>query len=34
MEAFFDDAVPRESERWSRRPDCPVCSHLPASAAA
>ncbi|MEU6387918.1 ThiF family adenylyltransferase [Streptomyces sp. NPDC046939] len=34
MEAYFDDAVPRESERWSRRPDCPVCSHLPASAAA
>lgn len=34
MEAFFDDAVPRESERWSRRPDCPVCSHLPAAAAA
>ncbi|MEV5066307.1 ThiF family adenylyltransferase [Streptomyces sp. NPDC053794] len=34
MEAYFDDVVPRESERWSRRDDCPVCAHLPARSAA
>ncbi|MGP9022595.1 HesA/MoeB/ThiF family protein [Streptomyces sp. BR1] len=33
MEAYFDDAVPRESERWSRRPDCPVCAHVPTAPA-
>ncbi|MFE3185452.1 HesA/MoeB/ThiF family protein [Streptomyces violascens] len=26
LEVYFDDGVPREAERWSRRPDCPVCA--------
>ncbi|MGW2863853.1 HesA/MoeB/ThiF family protein [Streptomyces sp. NPDC001205] len=34
LEVFFDDGMPRESERWSRRPDCPVCAHPRAPRAA
>jgi molybdopterin/thiamine biosynthesis adenylyltransferase len=30
MEAHFDDGVLREAERWSRRPDCPVCATVTA----